>query len=246
MEHEHREHVGPYAIHSIASGSGAPLVFLHGWSQHAGSSRHIRDMLAHKYTVISPSHLGFGKSSALPRHGFSIADYGQVYMTWLMQRHLTNVTLIGHSFGGAIAIVVAAMAPVGMVKRVILIDALGVRYQRSGTSWAWQWLLKEVGNLLDAPKKQAQLLTAPFFQHAVTRPRNLISLSTLSTTLDVQAYAKQIRVPTDILWGDADTFVPRSVGEQLHKCIPNSTLTVIPGGHDWPLLHPERLLPYVH
>ncbi len=221
------------------------MVFLHGWSQHAASSEHIRAMLGHRYHVLAPSHIGFGKSSALPHDAFSIADFGHTYAAWLVQRQLTNVTLVGHSLGGAIAQVIAAVAPASTVKRLILIDTLGVTFQRSEMQWTWLWLQKEVRNLMTAPKRHARFLVRPFITHLLTRPRNLFTLSTLSKQLDVQEYAKQIRVPTEIIWGDKDTFVPRSVGEQLHQLIPQSKIVTIPGGHDWPLLEPEKLLPFV-
>ncbi len=245
MEHESATTVGKLHVHSLEAGSGEPLVFLHGWSQHAASSAHIRAMLSHRYHVLSPSHVGFGKSSALPHDAFSIADFGHVYAEWLKLRERTNVTLVGHSLGGAIAQVLAAVAPAGTVKRLVLIDTLGVRFQRTETQWTWLWLQKEVRNLFTAPQRHARYLVKPFFSHLLNRPRNLFTLSALSKQLDVQEYAKQIRVPTDILWGDKDTFVPRSVGERLAQLIPHATFTAIPGGHDWPLLEPEKLLPFL-
>lgn len=243
MERERVTLVGELNVHSLEAGSGDLVVFLHGWSQHAASSAHIRAMLAHRYHVLSPSHIGFGKSSALPHDAFSIADFGHVYAAWLALRGLTNVTLIGHSLGGAIAQVIAAIAPAGTVKRLVLIDTLGARFQRTETQWTWLWLQKEVRNLMTAPKRHAQFLVKPFLMHMLTRPRNLFTLSALAKQLDVQEYAKEIHVPTEIIWGDGDTFVPRSVGERLAQLIPHATFTAIPGGHDWPLLEPEKLLP---
>lgn len=245
MERERITAVGKLAVHSHDAGSGDPLVFLHGWSQDAASSAHIRAMLGHRYHVFSPSHIGFGKSSALPHDGFSITDFGHVYAEWLVQRELTNVTIIGHSLGGAIAQVIAAVAPAGTVKRLVLLDALGVRFQRSEAQWTWLWLQKEVQNLFTAPKRHARYLAIPFFTHLLNRPRNLFTLSALSKQLDVCAYTEKVRVPAAIIWGDSDTFVPRSVGERLHQLIPGSTFQVIPGGHDWPLLEPDKLLPFL-
>lgn len=245
MEREHINSVGKLQVHALEAGAGEPLVFLHGWSQHAASSEHIRAMLAHRYNVLSPSHIGFGKSSPLPNDSFSIADFGHIYAEWLKQRNLINVTIVGHSLGGAIAQVIAAVAPAGTVKRLILIDTLGVRFQRSAMQWTWLWLQKETRNMFTAPKRHAKFLVTPFISHLLTRPKNLFVLSALSQQLEVKEYAKQINMPTEIIWGNKDMFVPRSVGEQLQKLISNSTFITIPGGHDWPLLEPEKLLPFL-
>jgi pimeloyl-ACP methyl ester carboxylesterase len=245
MHRERIDTVGKLQVHCQEAGAGEPVVFLHGWSQHAASSTHIREMLTHRYHVLSPSHIGFGKSSALPHNDFSLADFGQVYGQWLVQRGLTNVTLVGHSLGGAIAQVITALAPAGTIKRLVIIDTLGVPFQRTEMQWTWLWLQKEVRNLMTAPKRHAQFLVTPFINHLFTRPGNLFTLSALSKQLDVQEYAKQIRVPAEIIWGEGDTFVPRSVGERLQQIISGSTFVTIPGGHDWPLLEPEKLLPFL-
>ena len=245
MEHEFITPVGKLRVHSIEAGSGDPLVFLHGWSVHAGSSNGVRRMLEQRYHVFSPSHIGFGKSSVLPHKNFSIVDFANVYVEWLQKRELRNITLVGHSLGGAIGQVIAAKATSGIIKRLILIDPLGVRFERSEMQWTWSWLKKETRNLLSAPKKHAQFLVAPFLTHLLSRPKNLFTLSTLSKQLDVQEFAKKIKVPTEIIWGDKDAFIPQTVGEQLQRIIPGSTLNFVSGGHDWPLLEPEKILPYL-
>ncbi len=242
MEREHITTVGKLSVHSLESGAGNPVVFLHGWSQHAASSEHIRAMLSHRYHVLSPSHIGFGKSSPLPHNAFSLADYGQVYAAWLQARGLRNVTIVGHSLGGAIAQVIAAVAPEGTLQQLILADTLGVRFHRSEAQWAWLWLKKEARNLFTAPKHHARFLVKPFMLHLLSRPQNLFTLSALSKQLDVQEYAPRIHVPTTIFWGAEDDFIPRSVGERLARIIPKAKFVTVPGGHDWPLLNPAALV----
>lgn len=245
MEQERITHIGELDIHSYELGNGAPLVFFHGWSVNAESSGGIRQQLKGAYHVIAPSHIGFGKSSRLPRKDFGVADYAALYVRWLEMLNLSNVTLVGHSFGGAIAQVVASQAPKGTVSKLVLLDSLGVRFQRSESVWVAKWLQKEVRNLLTAPKQYSSYVVKPFLSHLLYRSKDLFTLSTLSKQLDVQIFAKEITVPTTIVWGAQDNFVPHSVGEKLQQCIPHSLFQTIPGGHDWPLIQPEKVAQFV-
>lgn len=240
---ERTDRVGDLDIHVLEEGNGEALVFLHGWSVHAGSTRDLRELLRDRFRVIVPTLVGFGKSSPLPYPTFNLNDFGETIAAWLRQSGLTDVTLIGHSLGGAISLATAARA--AKLKRLILIDSLGVPIRRSGREWAQQWLKKRLGNWQRSPLRTIRNLDAALLTHALLRPQDLTRLAQLAQTLDARPFASAIRVPTTILWGDRDEYIPRPVGEELQRLIPASSFHVVPGDHDWPLLQPEPITTFL-
>ncbi len=245
MHQEHSHHIQGMHIHSYSAGSGAPLVFLHGWSVHAGGTQHVRELLADKYCVFTPSLVGHGKSQRLPRPDFGVHDFGKLYAEWLTHLGLHDCILVGHSFGGAVAIVAASLLPPGLVRKLILIDPLGAPIQRKSATWNVQWLQKEAQNVAHAPRRYMQNVVAAFGYNLTHNPRDLFRLANECKRLDVRAEAKQVSIPTTILWGDQDDFVPVAVGEELVRIMPNAQLNRVVGVHDWPLLHPEQLVQYL-
>lgn len=245
MHIEHVHQVNGLHIHSYSAGSGEPLVFLHGWSVHAGGTQHVRELLAKKYCIFTPSLVGHGKSHPLPRPDFAVRDFGKLYADWIHHLGIRNATLVGHSFGGAVAMVAATHLPPGVIRKLVLIDPLGAPIQRTNTAWNVQFLQKEAQNIVHAPKRYIQNVVAAFGYNLTWHTRDLFRLAEECKRLDVRDEAKRIAIPTAILWGDRDDFVPVSVGEELASIIPHATLQIVSGVHDWPLLHPAELENYL-
>lgn len=245
MHTEHSHQVNGLHIHSFRAGSGDPLVFLHGWSVHAGGTQHVRELLAHKHCVFTPSLVGHGKSQSLPRPDFAVRDFGKLYADWIAQLGIRNAILVGHSFGGAVAMVATTLLPPGTIAKLVLIDPLGAPIQRKRSAWNAYWLQKEAKSIAHSPRRYVQNVMSGFGYNLTHNPRDLFRLADECKRLDVREEASKISVPTTILWGDRDTFVPISVGEELAKLIAQATLHKVPGVHDWPLLHPEALVDYL-
>lgn len=243
MHRERVDTIGTLRIHSVTAGAGRPVVFLHGWSLHAASAQRLRDYLEHAYLVHTPTLLGFGKSSALPK-SFSLEEYGAVFAKWLQRTSPEPVTLVGHSFGGALALLVTSLVP-RSVQRLVLADSIGIPFDRDVRAWARAWAKQRDYNVGLSWRRTLETLARPFTENVLRRGNDVYRVARLCMRLDVRPYAKNVRCPVRILWGDQDTFIPRDVGEQLHALLPTSTLTVVPGSHDWPLLEPEKLLPFL-
>ncbi|MEK7631741.1 MAG: alpha/beta hydrolase [Patescibacteria group bacterium] len=241
MHNEHVHQVNGLHIHSFSAGSGDPLVFLHGWSVHAGGAQHVRESLEKTHCIFTPSLVGHGKSHPLPRPDFTVRDFGKLYADWIIHLGIRNATLVGHSFGGAVAIVAASLLPASTLRRLVLIDPLGAPIQRTRTGWNVRWLQKELQNITHAPRRYVQNVVSPFGYNLRNNTRDLFRLAEECKRLDVRAEAKKISIPTLILWGDRDVFVPISVGEELASIMPHAMLQVVPGMHDWPLLNPAAL-----
>ena len=91
-------------------GSGRPLVLLHGLA----STCHIWDMvapmLAEDHAVIALDQRGHGES-AKPNHGYDFASLSRDVLGVIEQRGGDAPVLVGHSWGGSVALEMAVRAP---------------------------------------------------------------------------------------------------------------------------------------
>ncbi len=92
------------------AGDGPPLLLLHG----IGSNRHtwkpVLPSLARRFTVIAPDLLGHGES-AKPRADYSLGGFANGMRDLLGVLNLERATVVGHSFGGGVAMQFAYQFP---------------------------------------------------------------------------------------------------------------------------------------
>jgi pimeloyl-ACP methyl ester carboxylesterase len=106
------------------SGSGDPVLFLHGGQGFAPDDPYIA-LLARSRRVISPSHPGFGKSE-LPRWLTSVDDIAHIYLELMDKTGLATVDLVGCSIGGWIAAEMATKVP-ERFRKIVFVAPVGVK-----------------------------------------------------------------------------------------------------------------------
>ncbi len=108
----------------IRRGQGRPLLFLHP-AIGLKPADAVLDELAKTFSVLAPSHPGFGKSE-LPRHITTVDDLAYFYLDLMDALDLRDVMLAGVSFGGWIAAEIAIKST-ERVSRLVLADAVGIK-----------------------------------------------------------------------------------------------------------------------
>lgn len=89
-------------IHSKITGSGAPVVLLHGFCEDLTLWDDLQSTLASSYLVIAIDIPGFGQSELLPGE-FSIDDVAHAVHDYLTDLHINHYVVLGHSLGGYVA-----------------------------------------------------------------------------------------------------------------------------------------------
>lgn len=238
-------------LHVEIFGSGPPLVALHGFGGSSYSWHSIRGELSAGHTVYAFDLKGFGKSPK-PRDGnYSVYDQSRLILDYIARHHLTNITLLGHSFGGGVALATAVELEErqpGVLSKLLLIDAASYKQDIP-------WYI----DILRVP------VIGPISQHIVTSRKQVRTVLShayfnkkLITREQIESYvapvlmpggkyairetAKQIvpkdvdalnaryphiKVPTLIIWGRHDEVVPLANGQRLAREIPNATLVII-------------------
>lgn len=221
------------------AGDGPPVLYLHGGGGDA-EWLPVFDRLAEPFTVLHPSHPGFGKSGGL-EHIDDIEDLVFHYLDVLEALDLRGeaVRVVGSSFGGWIAAELAHRYP-ARVARLVLIDAAGL------------WL--DEAPIAEMFGSQPQELAARLFydqQHplaiamaAITDYSQLPEEVLLPQFKAMEALAKlawnpyfhnpklerrldRITAPTLVVWGRQDGLIPLAHGERYAARIPGAQLTVI-------------------
>lgn len=120
MENEKTFDTGELTLAYYESGSGTPLVLLHGLTSNKSAWRPLLPTLEESYHVYALDMRGHGKSGRAPNNLYRNIDYASDVIAFL--KHLdTPVVLMGQSLGGLVAIVTAAQYTEG-VRALVLLD----------------------------------------------------------------------------------------------------------------------------
>ncbi|WP_328631006.1 alpha/beta fold hydrolase [Streptomyces sp. NBC_00356] len=242
------------------AGEGPAVLLIHGVG---ASSAHWEDCfasLARRHTVIAPDLLGHG-DSAKPRADYSVAAYANGLRDLLGVLGVERVTLVGHSFGGGVAMQFAYQFP-ERVDRLVLISTGGVGRQvtpvlRAATlpgAGLALGLLKVPGAQLSiaAFVRALQLLDTGLGVDAV----DLVNLvDALPDQNSRNAFTRTLRavvdwrgqvvtmldrcylaqgIPTLLVWGDRDSVLPVDHAHTAHLAMPGSRLEIFPGAGHFP------------
>lgn len=103
------------------TGSGRGVVCLHANASNSAQWRALGELLAPTHRVLAPDCYGSGKSADWPsRNEISLADEVR-FMAPVLAAAGTPCTLVGHSYGAAIALIAALQAP-ERVDRLVLYE----------------------------------------------------------------------------------------------------------------------------
>ncbi|HSD99023.1 MAG TPA: alpha/beta hydrolase [Patescibacteria group bacterium] len=225
-----------------------PVVILHGWGYfNPGQHRflEVKKLLERKkYIVFTPDLPGFG-SNILKKEQLFFEDYVDFVKEFLEKQKLKRVTLIGHSFGGRIAIAFATSHPT-YISKLILVAPSGIPHVLSLKKRFVQFLAKQAKHIFILPftqllyKPARKLLYKSIGEMDYYKSGNLTKTFKNVYAVSILNYLKKITQPTLILWGEKDTFVPVADGVLMHQRIGNSQLVIEKNeGHKFPYENPK-------
>ena len=108
----------------VKAGQGPVVLLLHGLGCDHTTWAPVIDSLAKRYTVIAPDLLGHGLSDK-PRADYSVGGYANGMRDLLTVLGIDKATVIGHSFGGGVAMQFAYQFP-ERTERLMLVASGGL------------------------------------------------------------------------------------------------------------------------
>lgn len=199
------------------TGTGKPVLLLHGWGCGAETMRRIFDCFALRgRDVTALDFPGFGQSDT-PDPDFTVYDYARTTAELIKKLGIEKPDVIAHSFGGRIALILAAEEKVG---RLILTGGAGLKPRRGPRYYCKIWTHKLRCRLGLKPKKNAGSKDYRELDPVMRR----VFVSVVNAHLDETL--SRIRCPVLLIWGGEDRSTPLYMACRMVKRIADCALII--------------------
>jgi haloalkane dehalogenase len=242
-------------VHYVDEGSGPILLMLHGNPVWSFVYRDVILALRDRFRCIAVDLPGFGLSTGAPGYRYLAQDHADLVVSFLDRLDLSQVTLVGHNWGGPLGLYAAQQRRDSFARLVL------------SNTWAWplngdpsselfsrgmgnpvgRELIRRLNPLVDyfipsAHKRRTlsaaemahyrEAMPTPERRHpCAVLPGELVGARAFFTDLAEQIGALD-QLPTLILWADADPIFTDKYRERLEAAFPHHTTTVLRGvGH---------------
>lgn len=248
----------PVTLYYEEHGKGLPLLLLHGLGESIFTWHEILPALAARNRVVALDLKGFGHSDKPDDGAYSADDQAALVARFILERGLSDVTLVGHSFGGTVALrtaLVEGIAGKGRIRRIAVISAPALpRATARQLDLVLMPLVPDTVALVLPPEGVARLLlkealdggepsesdvkgyAAPYHDPAALSSF-LATARSIVNERDAAAVAKRYRAikqPVLAVWCRKDPIVPLRSGRQLVATLPRARLAILDGCHHLP------------
>ncbi len=234
---------GPVAMTVDDLDRTRPFLLLHGGAGRS-SMDGFADLLAHRThsRVLAPTHPGFGGT---PRaaHLYTTRDLAGAYVALLDRLDLSDVTVIGNSFGGWVATEIALLGS-PRVSGIVIVDGIGIQVIDHPITDVRGLTPAEIGALSFHDPSTAPVPPAG----AGTGPSNDVNalLSYAGPAMSdptLLARLADLDLPVHVVWGASDGIVSPDYGRAYAAAIPGAAFTLLPNAGHLPQVEtPEQLL----
>lgn len=209
-------------INYIQYGSGSDVVLLHGWGQNIAMMKPIGDRLQKNHSITILDFPGFGESEE-PKTALTVYDYCEILEELLKKLKVKKPVIMGHSFGGRIAIIYASR---NEVEKVVLFGSPCIRKEvKPSLKLRMLKSLKKIPGINKLEGFAKNHMGSRDYKNASEIMKKIL-VNVVNE--DLSECAKKINVPTLLIWGDRDTEAPVEDAKELEKIIPDAGLIVLP------------------
>ena len=228
---------------SLSNTEGDQLVWLHGW----GMDHTFLKPLASILQGVGDSYLldlpGFG-GSPLPEEAWDTEAYAKAVAEFIKDLPKKKTFVIGHSFGGRVAVQLAEKYP-KLVQGIVLLGGAGLQKKRSFLFKGYKFIVSRYGKAVKTifPFLKNISLSSADYRNAQGLKREIF-IKTISENLE--SVAANIQVPALLIYGEKDTETPAEFGQRYHRLIKNSTLYILPEQDHWSILRLQQTAAYIN
>jgi pimeloyl-ACP methyl ester carboxylesterase len=248
----------PVVLYAEETGHGSPVLLIHGLGESTFTWRKIVPALAERHRVVALDLKGFGRSEKPLDETYSADDQAELVAAFIMKRGLRDVALVGHSFGGTVALRTALLAHMrreGRISRLVVIGAPAL--PRSAAPYldlvevpavtdalmaslppellARVVLREALGGARDIPEEDVKGYAAPYYELAAKHAFLVTARSIVSErNPDIARRYRTIKAPALLVWCRDDPIVPLGSGRRLARTLPAARLAVLKGCHHLP------------
>ncbi len=225
-------------------GEGKPLLILHGWGSNSERWQKVGELLAKKgVKVIIPDLPGFGKSQS-PSMAWGLDDYCDFIQEFVKLLNLEKFYLLGHSFGGALAVKYSLKFP-DKIDKLFLVSA--ACFRRAAFREKLFYVIAKIFKIFSfLPGYQS--FRKGFYKFIVRKSDYPYAEGVMKDIYlkiikeDLSEILPEIQIPTIIIWGEKDDITKIKDACLINEKIKGSRLEIIPGAnHDLNTKAPEEL-----
>ena len=212
-------------INYIQYGEGKDIILLHGWGQNIEMMKPLGDYFCDRFRITILDLPGFGESDE-PKTTWTIDDYELMLEDFIKELKIKKPIVIGHSFGGRLAIRYSARNP---IEKLVLFGSPCIRIQEA--------LPLKVRMLKSMKKLPGMDKIGEYMKQYIGSRDYKAASPVMRQTLvevvneDLSHYAKEIEEPTLLIWGQNDTEAPVAEAKELEKIMIDAALIILPGTH---------------
>ena len=196
--------------------SDTTIVLLHGWGQNIEMMEPIGNRFKNKFNVLILDFPGFGESEE-PKEVWGVYDYVDCLRKLIESLELSKIILVGHSFGGRVALVYSSKYKVE--KLVCLASPYCKELQKLPLKNRIYKRLKKIKCLTWLARLMQNKVGSTDYKNASEVMRGVL-VKTIN--FDLSEDVKKIKCPTLLIWGSLDTAVPLKRAYELEKTCVNS------------------------
>jgi pimeloyl-ACP methyl ester carboxylesterase len=244
---EERHTVDGVTLQLFQGGRGPTLLVLHD-CEVMTEWQPFHAALAERFTVLVPSHPGFGASER-PETIDSIDDLAYLYLDFIAALGLRSVDVLGLGMGGWIAAEMAVRCGHSL-RRLLLAGAVGIKVSgRTEVDIVETFILSreqllEVGwhnATLGAERMKLPGTPGLTDEELLTLIRNREAAARLTWkpfmhNPALRRWLHRVAVPTLVLWGESDRIVHPDYGRAFQQAIPGAQFQLIPAAGHYPYL----------
>lgn len=211
------------------------IIIMHGWSCNVDTVASIENIFKGKMRVLNVDLPGHGRSSEPPAV-WGVEDFTAMMEKFISRLDLKHPSLVGHSFGGRISLLLSSRND---VDKVLLVDAAGIKPKRSFNYYRKVYTFKAMKHLMmlllgkkkgmEAVERMRAKKGSADYRNSSPRMRAIMSRC---VNEDLKHVMPSIKAPTLLIWGEDDTATPLSDAITMKRLIPDAGLVSFPGcGH---------------
>lgn len=219
-------------------GVGKNLLLLHGWGGKCESWAPVLRDLQQDFAMTALDFPGQGGRSSDPPEPWDVSAYAEMTYQVLKELGITRTSIAAHSFGGRVALVLAAEHP-ELVDKMILTGVPGLRVPPAPKQRLRSRLYKGLRAVAECSlskrllgEERVQAFRGKLQERFGSSDYRALSPEMRKTfsrvvNQDLSGYLERITAPTLLFWGAEDTAAPLWMGREMERRIPDAGLVVM-------------------
>ncbi|MGM9969726.1 MAG: alpha/beta fold hydrolase [Anaeroplasma sp.] len=197
-----------------AIGEGEPIILLHGWGASKETFKKLSKELSNQFRVYCIDLPGFGESEiGLPLNVYEVTE---LIYKFVVALKIDNPILLGHSYGGRIAIIYSSKYK---VKKLILVSSAGIKNKLKLSKRIKIKVYKSLKKMgIKVKMGSKDYLNADNVKRAM-----LVN----AVNTDLTEEMKKISIPTLLIYGNRDDTTPLLLAHKIEENINNSVLIIM-------------------